>query len=73
MVPENIQGSTSTLIREKFPEEAFLEKPFMWRTQAVGFTCAWLGPLSHTGVRQKLYELIFQILFLSGTDLGLFS
>src|SRR5205807_84952 len=28
MVPENIQGSTSTLIPEKFPEEAFLEKPF---------------------------------------------
>jgi len=29
MVPENIQGSTSTLIPEEFPEEAFLEKPFM--------------------------------------------
>jgi hypothetical protein len=29
MVPEKIQGSTSTLIPEKFPEEAFLEKPFM--------------------------------------------
>jgi hypothetical protein len=29
MVPENIQGSTSTLIPEKFLEEAFLEKPFM--------------------------------------------
>jgi len=25
----NVHGSTSTLIPEKFPEEAFLEKPFM--------------------------------------------
>jgi hypothetical protein len=29
MVPENIQGSTSTLIPETFLEKAFLEKPFM--------------------------------------------
>ena len=29
MVQERIQGSTSTLIREKFPEEAFLEEPFV--------------------------------------------
>src|SRR3989442_2722923 len=73
MVPENIQGSTSTLIPEKFFEKGVLGKSVHVISAGATFTCVRRGPLSHTGVLQKLYEFIFQILFLSEPDSGLFS
>jgi hypothetical protein len=71
MVPENIQGPTSTLIPENFPEEAFSEKPFMWRTQ--GLLSPTSGEDRSRTLPQGVYPFIFQILFLSETDSGLFS
>src|SRR5207245_11794931 len=69
----NVQGSTSTLIPEKFPEEAFLEKPVHVTSAGVTFTCVRRGQLSHTGVLHKLYEFMFRTLFLFETDLYFFS
>ena len=57
----------------EIPRGGVLGKTVQVTSVGVTFTCVRRGPLSHTGVVQKLYEFIFRILFLSETDSGLFS
>src|SRR3989442_14108508 len=56
----------------EIPRGGVLGKTVHVTSAGVTFTCVRRGPLSHTGVLQKLYEFIFQILFLSETDSACF-